>query len=319
MAQATVLITDHGFADVERERAIFAAAGIELAVASCKSEADVIEAASGADALLVQWAPVRARAMESLRQCKVIVRLGIGVDNIDLEAAKARGIPVCNVPDYCVDEVADHAVSLALAMARQLRQIDRRTRAGQWKITPDAAMPAFRYSTFAVAGYGRIGRAVLDRARGFGFRLAAYDPFVPAEVMAQSGVSPLDLDELFAASDVLSLHLPLNAQTRHTVGRHQLSRMKRSAVIVNTSRGGLIDTVALAEALASGQLGGAGLDVFESEPLEADHPLRSCDNALLTSHVAWYSDQSVPLLRQLAAEECVRALTGQPLKNQVNR
>jgi D-3-phosphoglycerate dehydrogenase len=319
MAQATVLITDHGFADVELERAIVTAAGFELAVAQCKTEADVINAASAADALLVQWAPVRADAVRSLARCKVIVRLGIGVDNVDLEATKARGIPVCNVPDYCIDEVADHAVSLALAMARQLRQIDRRTRSGQWKITPDAAMPAFRSSTFAVAGFGRIGRAVLERARGFGFRLAAYDPFVPAEVMAQSGVSRLTLDELFATADVLSLHLPLNAETRHVVSGHQLSRMKRSAVIVNTSRGGLIDTVALAEALTAGRLGGAGVDVFESEPLEADHPLRACENALLTSHVAWYSDQSVPLLRRLAAEECVRALTGQPLKNQVNR
>jgi D-3-phosphoglycerate dehydrogenase len=319
MAQATVLITDHGFADVELERDIFATAGFDLKVGTCKTEADVIDAASGVDALVVQWAPVRARAIESLRHCKVIVRLGIGVDNVDLEAAKARGIPVCNVPDYCIDEVADHAVSLALAMARQLPQIDQRTRSGQWKITPDMAMPAFRSSTFAVAGYGRIGRAVLERARGFGFRLAAYDPFVPAEVMAQAGVAPLTIDELFATADVLSLHLPLNAETRHVVSRHQLARMKRSAVIVNTSRGGLIDTVALAESLASGQLGGAGLDVFESEPLEADHPLRSCKNTLLTSHVAWYSEQSVPLLRRLAAEECVRALTGQPLKNQVNR
>ncbi|HEY0009866.1 MAG TPA: C-terminal binding protein [Tepidisphaeraceae bacterium] len=318
MSLGKVVITDHGFADLHLERSILDEAGYELIEEQCKTEADVINAAAEADALLVQWAPVRAEALKALKHCRAVVRIGIGVDNVDVETARALDIPVCNVPDYCIAEVADHAVSLALAMARQLRQLDLRTRSGVWKITPDAPMPAFHASTFAVAGFGRIGRAVLDRARAFGFQLAAYDPFVPKSVIADAGVTSLGLEELFDRADVLSLHLPLNDQTRHIVNAQRLARMRPSAVIVNTSRGGLIDTIALADALSQGRPGSAGLDVYETEPLASDHPLRRRDNVLLTSHVAWYSEQSVPLLRRLATQECVRALRGEPLKNRVN-
>lgn len=159
------VITDHGFSSIETERRLLNEAGCELVVAQCKTPDDVITAASDADALLVQWAPITAEVLNALQRCKVLVRYGIGVDNVDLEAAKARGIAVCNVPDYCIDEVADHAVSLALSLARQLPQINRRVRGGTWKITPDQPMPAFRDMTFATAGFGRIAREVLARAR----------------------------------------------------------------------------------------------------------------------------------------------------------
>lgn len=318
---ATVLITDFGFPNVDRERAAVEAAGFRLETAQCKTADDVIAAARAtqASALIVQWAPVTEAVLAALPGLRVIMRYGIGVDNVDLAAATARSLPVCNVPDYCIDEVADHAMALALSLARQLPQTHARTCTGEWKITPPGPMPAFRDMTFACAGFGRIARAVLARARAFGFHLAAYDPFVPAPVFQEAGVRPLTLGDLFSTADILSLHLPLTAETRHFVGGERLTRLRPSAIIVNTSRGGLIDTEALAAALVDGRIAGAGLDVYEHEPLPAQHPLRGAPNAILTSHTAWFSAASVPRLQQLAADEVVRVLRGDPARNQVNR
>lgn len=319
MAQWKAVITDHGFKDVTQERRILEEAGCDLSEAQCKTPAEVIEAARGADALLVQWAPVTAEVIETLDTCKIIVRYGIGVDNVALEAAKAKGIIVCNVPDYCIDEVADHSVAMALSLGRQLTQLDQRLRDGVWKMLPVSPMPAFREMTFATAGFGRIARAVLERARPFGFRLAAYDPFVAASEFDNFGVQQLNLDELFAQADILSLHLPLTPQTQHLVDAARLKTMKPHAIVVNTARGPLIDTVAMAQALREKQIAFAGLDVFEPEPLPDDHPLRGCDNALLTSHIAWYSESSVPKLQRMVAEEVMRGLRGETVRNQVNR
>lgn len=310
-----IVITDSGFSNIDPETAVITGAGFELSSVQCKTAEDVIAASADADGIIVQWAPITAQVIDNLSRCKVIVRYGIGVDNVDLAAAKRKGIPVCNVPDYCIDEVADHSVAIALAQARQLPQIDARIRAGTWKIHPDRPMPSFHEMTFATAGYGRIARAVLDRAKVFGFTLAAYDPY---QTPPGDRVVPLTLDELFRQADILSLHVPLTPETKHFVSADRLAQMKSTAIVVNSARGGLIDTVALAQALRAGTIAAAGLDVFESEPLEEDHPLRKCPNALLTSHVAWYSERSVPRLQLLAAQEAVRGLRGEPLRNQVN-
>lgn len=310
-----IVITDSGFSDLSPEISTIEDAGFEAVSAQCKTVEDVVRAAADADGIIVQWAPMPAEVIERLARCRIIVRCGIGVDNVDLAAAKKKGIPVSNVPDYCIDEVADHTVALALSLARQLPLIDARTRAGVWKIYPDKPMPAFCDMTFATAGYGRIARAVLHRARAFGFKLAAYDPYI---TVPKSEALPLSLDELFRNADILSLHTPLSPETKHLINRERLAQMKPTAIVVNTARGGLVDTVALAEALRSGIIAAAGLDVFESEPLEPEHPLRACPNALLTSHVAWFSEKSVPKLQRMAAEEAVRALRGEALRNRVN-
>lgn len=313
-----VVLTDHGFASIEQEKSLLAAAGCELVVLQSKDPEKLALACADADALLVQWAPINAAVIAALRHCKVIVRYGIGVDNVDLKAAGARGIPVCNVPDYCIAEVADHALALALSLARQIPQTDAAVRSGTWKIIPPSPFPSFRSTTFATAGFGRIARAVLERARGFGFRLAAYDPFVPANAFAEAGVRRLELDALWRESGIVSLHLPLTPETRHMVGEASLSRMRNDAIVINTARGGLIDTRALARALVDKRIAGAGLDVFEMEPLEADHPLRQAPNVLLTSHTAWYSAGSVPELQRKSAEAVVRAIRGEALVNVVN-
>ena len=256
-----VIVTDSGFPHVEQEERLATAAGATFTLAQCKTAADVIAIAKDADALLVQWAPITAEVVAALQKCKVIVRYGIGVDNVDLKATAAKGIAVCNIPDYCIDEVADHALSLALSLTRQLPQTDARLRAGTWKIMPPRAYPALRDVTFATAGYGRIARAVLERAKVFGFKLAAYDPFVDAAAFEKNGVRPLSREELFREADILSLHLPLTAETKHLVGKTQLAELGQEGILINTARGGLIDTVALAAALADGTIFGAGIDV----------------------------------------------------------
>lgn len=313
-----VCITDYGFKDVEAERGILTAAGAEVRTGQCKTKEDVVAFARDADVIIAQWAPLDAEVIANLARCRGIVRYGIGVDTIDIPAAVARGISVANVPDYCISEVADHALSLALCLARQLPATDAQIRRGEWKITPPAPMPALRTMTFATAGLGRIARAVLERARSFGCALAAYDPFIGKEQFEALGVRRLDLEELFSEADILSLHLPLTRESKHLVNGERLKRMKPHAIVVNTARGGLIDTYALAEALASGRPGFAGLDVFETEPLDPDHPLRKLSNVVLTSHTAWFSNDSVKELQRLAGEEAARCVRGEPFKNPVN-
>jgi D-3-phosphoglycerate dehydrogenase / 2-oxoglutarate reductase len=313
-----VLYTDHGFASIASEKQIIEAANAELIVAQCKTPDDVIALAPEADALLVQWAPITAEVIRALRRCKVIVRLGIGVDNVAIATATAQSIPVCNVPDYCIDEVADHTVALALTLARQIPFVDRRLRDKIWKITPPAPMPAFKDMIFATMGFGRIAQAAHQRMQSFGCTSFAHDPFISSEVLRPARVAAKPLDEVFATADILSLHCPLTPETHHLINTARLRRMKPTAILVNTARGGLVDTVALAHALRDGEIAAAGLDVFEPEPLPDDHPLRFCEQAILTSHIAWYSERSVPALQRKAAEEIVRGLRGEPLKNQIN-
>lgn len=314
-----VVYTDYGFEEVSTERSIIEKAGGELIETRCRTPDEVLSACHDADAVLVQWAPMPAEVIEALEKCRIIVRVGIGVDNVDLDMAARCGITVCNVPDYCIDEVADHAMALALSLSRDLHQVDHRIRAGTWTITPVSRVTAFSQMTFGTIGFGRIARAVHRRAMAFGFRCAAFDPQVRAEEMQQNYVEKMDIDEVFAESDILSLHAPLTAETRHLVSESTLSLMKSNALLVNTSRGALVDGSSLAHALKEGRIGGAGLDVFETEPLPINHPLRESPNTILTSHMAWYSEQSVPRLQRLAAEEVARFMTGQPPRNPVTQ
>ncbi|MFT3949512.1 MAG: C-terminal binding protein [Agriterribacter sp.] len=311
-----VLITDYGFKDVEQEERLIAEAGFKLQTAQCKMPEDVLAHGKDAVALLVQWAEVTAAVIEGLTNCRLIVRYGIGVDNIDLPAARKKGIVVCNVPDYCIAEVADHTIALALALARQLTATHNRTISGEWKIIPPQPALPFYEMNLATIGFGRIAREVLKRAAPFGFRRMAYDPFITPEVMEAEDVQPLSFDAIISNADIISLHLPLTEQTQHVISAEVLNKMKKGAILVNTSRGGLIDTAALAVKLNEGKIY-AGLDVFEKEPLPHDHPLMKCNNVILTSHTAWYSEKSVPRLQYMAAEALVKGLTEGSFKNRI--
>lgn len=313
----TVFITDSGFPDNKPEREILESMGCTVTNLQSRDELHLRPELREADALLVQWAPVTARVMDVLDTCRVIVRYGIGVDNIDLAAAKAKGIPVCNVPDYCIGEVADHTVALALAALRQIKETDQQVRNGGWKIMLPRPVSAFSKLNFCVAGFGRIAKEVTRRATGLGFTVKAFDPYVDPAAIRAGGAEPVPLDQLLREADILSLHLPLHSGTFHFINKDSLRDIRPGSLIVNTSRGGLIDTAALANAVSNGTIWGAALDVFEEEPLAPDHLLTKVPGILLSSHVAWYSTQSIPVLQKKAAEEIRRALTGEPLLNRV--
>ena len=312
-----VMVTDCNFESFAQEQTMCQRNGFDFSIFQCKTEEDVIQNCQEAEALFVQYAPITRNVFASLNRCKIIVRYGIGVDSIDLEAAKEFGVAICNVPDYGIDEVADHAAALALALARQIPFFDQSIRAGDWPAATPTPLLSLSDMTFTALGAGRIGRATLDRMRPFGFKLAAYDPFVSAEDLKNLGVTKLELDDVFAQSDIISLHLPLIKETQHLINTEKLKKMKSNAIVINTSRGGLIDTHALASALNEGEIAFAGIDVFEAEPMETDHPLRRCKNAALTPHMAYYSAASIVRLQRYAAEEIERALKDEPLRCQV--
>lgn len=317
MRTPRVLITDHQFEDLTPQKELLASVGAELVELNCRTAPDLILAVADADALLVQLAPITASVIGALQHCKVIVRYGIGTDNVDVTAACVRGIPVCNVPDYCTDEVADHTLAFALTLGRQLTVTDRRIRAGIWKLTPVSHLSPFREMTYGVVGFGEIGRAVLRRAKCFKFRCIAYDPYKPEESFRAEDVERVGSEELFQEADILSLHASLKHASFHMVNQERLALMKKHAILINTSRGSLIDTSALVDALRGGRPAYAGLDVFEEEPLPPNHPLRDLPNVLMTSHTAWLSETSKVLLQRRAAEEVARALQGKPLLHEI--
>ncbi|MDH3251924.1 MAG: C-terminal binding protein [Ignavibacteria bacterium] len=309
--KSQVVITDWGFPSLEPERSVFAGKDVEILEYQCKTEEEVARVVRDADVVMTQWAPVKALAIGAMRRCKGIVRYGIGLDNVDLRSAKEHGIPVRNVPDYCLDEVADHTMALMLALQRQVVRVDRLVRAGVWKITPPDSLPPLRKSVLGLVGFGRIGQLVAERARAFGMTIVAYDPLVDEKVFARNGAHGSTLEELFGTSDVISLHLPLTEETRHMINAQTLARMKSTALLVNTSRGGLIDSEALAAAVEKKTIAGAALDVFEQEPLPGDHALRQQENIVITSHIAWYSNQSIVELQRRAALAAAELLSVQ--------
>jgi D-3-phosphoglycerate dehydrogenase len=315
-AQHRVVVLDDGYAHYDVETAVLAAAGAELILRPCRGDAAKAAAEmAGADAVLVRETPVDATAIAGTA-AKVIVRYGVGYDNIDIAAAAARGIPVCNVPDYCTEEVSDHALALLLAAARRVAEADRRVRAKAWGVPMDRKVYRIRGGTLGLIGYGRIGAAFHRKAAALGYaRVLVHDPFLKA---APEGAELASLDAVAREADAISLHAPATNATRHIIGRAFLAQVKPTLVLVNTARGALVDEAALAAALAEGRLLAAGLDVYEGEPLRADSPLRGLDNVVLTDHAAWYSEEAIAELQRKAAEEVARVLRGEAPLYRVN-
>ncbi|MVA75188.1 C-terminal binding protein [Auraticoccus sp. F435] len=308
-----LVVTDHIFAGLEQEQATAATLGLELSAHQISTEAEAREVLAGVRLALVNFAPVTRPVLSAMAPGATVVRYGIGYDNIDTEAARELGVTVCNVPDYGSATVADHAVTLLLVLLRKVVRYDRAIAAGQWPAPPDLApVHAFAATTVGLLGTGRIGREVARRLAPFGFTVLAADPVADAEELARDGIELVDTATLFERSDALSLHAPLTPATRHVVGAENLARMPAGAVVVNTARGGLVDTDAVLAALESGRLGGVALDVVEPEPLPVDHPLRDHPHALLTPHAAFYSEESLHDLQRLACEEILRAGRGEP-------
>ncbi|MFB9276245.1 C-terminal binding protein [Cohnella cellulosilytica] len=318
MSKYLAAVTDFGFPDLEQEKRLLQPLGFAFAEGQCKTASEVAALCRDADAVLTQWAPVTAEAIESFEKCRVIVRYGIGVDNVDLEAARRKNIPVVNVPDYAIEEVADHTLSLMLAIVRKIPQVAQRVRDGIWEISPCRPMIGLQDKTIGLAGFGNIARAVLKRAAAFGLKAIAYDPYVDESVFAGLAAEKVDWETLLARSDILSVHMPLTPATKRILNADAFDRMKPASFLVNTSRGGTVDTGALIEALRDGRIAGAAVDVLEQEPIAPDSPLLKMDNCIVTSHCAWYSESSLLRLQEYAALEIKRLFSGEPLHHVVN-
>lgn len=291
-----------------------------LVVPAGASSSQAAAAAAGCPAAIVGLLTFGASEIAMLQRTGLLVRAGIGYDVIDVAAATAAGIWVANVPDYCVDEVADHAMLLLMAAWRRLTELEAVWRTGSWvnaALVPPVSRARGR--RLGLVGFGRIGRAVAQRARGFGFEVVAHDPYVPDDVLRAAGVEPVGLDDLFATSDAVSLHCPLTSETRSMVDAERLARARPGLVLVNTSRGGVVDLAALDDALDRGQVGAAGLDVLADEPApDLERPLFRRPNVVLTPHLAWYSLEARRDLALKAAEEAYRFVSGDRPRNLIN-
>jgi D-3-phosphoglycerate dehydrogenase / 2-oxoglutarate reductase len=317
MPSLLVAVADSVFPNLDLARAVVSRAGAELRLASQPTPEGIVAAAKDADALLVTYAKINADMIREMKKCRIISRFGIGVDNVDLEAATRAGIVVTKVPDYCIDEVSDHAMALLLSLVRKIPFSSARAHAGRWEMPAVTPIHRLRGTVLGLVGFGRIPQLVAPKAKAFGMRVMAYDPYVPLNVMEQAGVGRLEFAELLKISDYISIHSPLLPETHHLFSTDVFRQMKPGALIVNTSRGPVVDEAALAAALDAKHIGGAALDVLEQEP-PVSSPLFGRDNVILTPHTSFYSVESLEELQTKAAEEVVRVLTGQPPRNPVN-
>jgi D-3-phosphoglycerate dehydrogenase / 2-oxoglutarate reductase len=308
----TVVAVDHRFADLDLERAVLEPQGATVVDARGLETEEVLARCAEADGILL-GARMRfdADVVAGLPRCRVIVRYGVGVDNVDLAAADAAGIWVAYVPDYCTEEVADHAIAMLLALNRGLPTFDAGVRAGSWGVPPGLPMRRLSSRTLGVVGFGRIGERVGRAGAALGLRVLAADPMRPAEQIRAAGAEPTSIDDLLRASDYVSLHAPPNPDGSPVLDAARIALMPQGACVVNVARGGLIDEPALVEALTDGRLGGAGLDVAAAEPLVPPDPLLDAPNVLVSPHAAWYSLEAVQDLRTKAAEEAGRVLAGE--------
>ncbi|MGG0792099.1 C-terminal binding protein [Peribacillus simplex] len=308
-----ILLTDYEFEHLKYEEEIFQESGLEIEFikAQCKTEEEVMEQAKEVDAILNQYAPISRRVIDSLENTKIISRYGVGVNTIDLNAAKEKGITVANVPDYGMEEVSNHALALLLSSARKVTLLNKEVKKGNWDFKVCVPIHRFNEQTIGVLGFGRIPRRFIEKVKPLGFKTAAYDPFVSASDMDAVGVQKMELDEIIAEADYLSIHVPLIDDTYHLINEERLKQMKKNAVIINTARGPIIDEKALSDALEKGVIAGAALDVTEDEPVSTDSPLLTMDNVIITPHSAWYSEEAMVELRQKAARNIVQVLNGE--------
>lgn len=310
--QGTILVAPHHFPDLRRERELADEFGYDL-VAAVDVDEFRENLATAEIVMITPYARLTSDDFPSMRNCRAVIRYGIGYDNIDVDAATRAGIPVSIVPGTASEEVASHAFAMGLALARRLPAGDAAIRDLGWAGIIGFDTPVLSQLQIGVLGLGRIGQHVARMYGSVGARVRAYDPFV-----TESDFELAELSDILENSDVVSLHLPLTPETQHMISEEVLARMRSGAIVVNVSRGGLIDETALAAALKSGQIAGAGIDTFAKEPLDAENPLRTAPNVILTPHIAWRSNRSTDALQDGAVERVRLALTGQPLIDLVN-
>jgi len=310
MPRPIIAVTDSPFPSLDPAKAALAGLDPEYRMAKGSSADDILAEARDADAVLVTYAKLPGELLRQLKRCKAIGRFGLGVDNIDLPAAKELGIAVNYVPDYCLREVSDHAMALLLALARKVTLSNKLVQSGHWEVPPIVPLRRLEGRVLGLIGFGNIPRALAPKAKAFGLKVLTHDPYVKGDVLQQAGVEGVSFDDLLARSDFISVHAPLTPATRGLVNAATFAKMKKGAILINTARGPLVDETALVAALDSGQLGGAALDVVTTEPLAKDSPLIGRDNVILTPHTAFYSVEALEELQTKCASDVARVLSG---------
>lgn len=314
----TVYVTDATYSHHDHERAALAPYDCSFTVRQCKTAADVIAQCADAEALLNQYAPLTREVFAALPNLKMVVRYGVGYDSVDVAAATEYGVMVVNVPDYGVQEVADHTLAMLLGIVRKIPQTVASVQAGVWNDNLFHPIMGLADKTVGLLGFGNIAREVNKRVQAFNMRVLAYDPFLPTDVFAQHHAVAASWQDVLSQSDIVCIHLPLNADTKHFINAERLALMKPTSYLVNTARGGIVDAQALADALRDGRIAGAALDVLEHEPMPAVHPLRGVDTCIITCHIAWYSEDSLVRLQHYAGLEIARVCAGGQPKHVVN-
>jgi len=311
MPRPLIAITDSPFPSLDPAKKALARLDPEYRMAKSPSPEDILSVARDADAILVTYAKLPGDLLRQLKNCKAIGRFGLGVDNIDLPAAKELGIAVNYVPDYCLREVSDHAMALLLALARKVAFSNRLVQSGRWEVPPIVPLRRLEGQVLGLIGFGNIPRTLAPKAKAFGLHVLTHDPYVSQEVLAAAGVEGVSFDELLGRSDFISVHAPLLPATRGLMNASAFAKMKNRAFLINTARGPLVDEAALVAALDSGHLGGAALDVVATEPLAKDSPLLGRDNVILTPHTAFYSVEALEELQTKCARDVARVLSGE--------
>jgi D-3-phosphoglycerate dehydrogenase len=311
MPRPLIAVTDSPFPSLGPAKAALARVDPELRMAKSPSAEDILAVARDADAVLVTYAKLPGDLLRQLTRCKAIGRFGLGVDNIDISAAATLGITVTYVPDYCMQEVSDHAMALLLALVRKVPLSNKLVQSGRWEVPPIVPIHRLNGRVLGLVGFGNIPRALAPKAKAFGLRVVTYDPYAPADVLAEAGVEGVGIDQLLGMSDFVSIHAPLLPATRGLFNADVFGRMKAGAFLVNTARGPLVDEDALIAALDSGKLGGAALDVVTTEPLAKDSKLLGRDNVILTPHTAFYSVEALEELQTKCATDVARVLSGE--------
>ncbi len=315
-----VLITDYVWPSVEPERTVLSKIGVELVIAPDGNEETLVKMAEDVHGILTCFAKVTPNVIKAAKKCVVIGRFGVGVDNISVETATELGIAVTYVPDYCMDEVAEHVLAILLAWNRRIVMFDRSVKTAGWGSLPlNMRIMRLRGKKLGIIGFGRIGNAVAIRAAALGLEILAFDPYLTPEAATEQKVKMVNLTTLLEESDFVTLHTPLTPNTENLIGKDQLNLMKKDSFLINAARGALIDENALYEALITGKIAGAGLDVMVDSSPSTSHPLIGLDNVIVTPHTAFFSQESVLELEVRAAEEVARVLNGEMPQNLVNK
>ena len=313
-----ILITDYAWQSLEPERHVLAEIGAVLIAAETGDEKELRTLAPTVDGILTCWKSVTASVITAAEKCQVIARYGIGLDNIDVDLATAHGIVVTNVPAYCIDEVSTHAMALLLACARKIARFDRAVKTETWDQNIGPQMYRLRGKTLGIVGFGNIGQALISKAKAFGLVVTVYSPRTSSELIRKWGAEKVSFQELLKTSDFISIHAPLTAETEHMFSYAEFREMKTTAYLINTSRGGIVDTAALTTALQNGEIAGAGLDVLETEPPQSNDTLLTLDNVVITPHAAFISEESILELEVTAATCVAQVLTGHLPESVVN-